>query len=235
MAAVVPTNDHGLFPLVSQDADGGRRQREQPSISRIEAQPPRGEHPQEVAVAEQDDLSFLRPRLLDQPVGSGADIGRALSVGGAVAPHRPVRHLATDLDGPSSLVVAVVPLPQVLADPGLVPQPGEAARLPSPGRRAGEHTGEAAPAQPVTQNHRLRTAEVGERNVATARVPPIPGPVGLTMSDQHQARSTALVWLRHGETHRPRAPGRGSRRVTPRPGPRPSVRPCQLCRSKRSP
>jgi hypothetical protein len=51
------------------------------------------------------------------------------------------------------------------------------------------HTGEAAPAQPVTENHRLGAAELGERNVAVAGVPPIPGPFGLTVSDQHQART----------------------------------------------
>ena len=109
MAAVVPPDDHGLFPLVSEDADRGRRKRQQPSISRIETQPAGGEHPQEVAVAEQDGLSSRHPRLLDQPMPARRRRTRALRR----VPRRAtlsVRHLAADLGGASSLVVAVVPL-----------------------------------------------------------------------------------------------------------------------------
>ena len=91
MPVVVPEPDDRLVGavFVAQDAECGGAQEEQPPVPGGQAEPSGGQDPEEVAVAEQEDLPLGGPEASDHPVGPGGDLLDRLAAGTAVAEEVP--------------------------------------------------------------------------------------------------------------------------------------------------
>src|SRR4051812_18952243 len=85
----------------------------------------------------QHALAFSQP--YDNALDARPDIGRSLAARTTISPHSPVGSRLADLRSRQPLVVAVVPLPQVLIDNGQAKQISELTRLSRPSERRREH------------------------------------------------------------------------------------------------
>ena len=102
------------------------------------------------------------PGPLDHPVGPAAHVGGRLAVRHAVGPQRPARPLHADLGGGQALVVAVVPLDEVVGDLGPVAEPGQPAGLERPGTAGSSAPGRSRwPASSVPSALGLGLARLG--------------------------------------------------------------------------
>ena len=97
-----------------------------------------------------------RAKLVDHAVGPAADVVGALAARDTVPPERPVRPLGTDLGGRPALVLAVVPLGQVLADLGSRTEARELAGLACAPQRARQNEAERAAVQGFAEEPGLR-------------------------------------------------------------------------------
>src|SRR5690242_7564105 len=111
--------------LVAERTERSGAEAEETAVLRAEADPPGADHPQHVPVTEEDHVATRLARLGDHPVGPRAHVGRGLPVGGAVAPQAPARVALMDLGGGDALIVAVIPLAEVVADLRPLPEPGQ--------------------------------------------------------------------------------------------------------------
>src|SRR2546423_10636292 len=96
-------HDRGLA-LPAQRAERGRGEREARTALGAQLHPPRREHPQHVAVSEEDRVAAEVAELGDDPVRAAADVARGLAAGAAVAPQRPARPALAYLRGGQPLV-----------------------------------------------------------------------------------------------------------------------------------
>ena len=121
---------------------------------------------------------------MQDTVGAGSDLLGRLPTRRAVAPDRPVRHLAPDVDRRTTLVLPVVPLHQAGANLGDLAEAGQPAGLGRPRERARQHEHEAPAAE--RQPHTLGRAPsvLGERDVGTAGVAIVRAPIGLAVANQ---------------------------------------------------
>src|SRR5215218_9043246 len=126
---LVPDADDGGLALVAEDADRRRVEREEPARVRLEVEPAGREHAQDVAVREDGRVAGERPKLVDHPIRPRADVVSSLPAGNAALPERPAWALFADLGRGSPLIVAVVPLAQVVPPLRDVAVAGEPARL----------------------------------------------------------------------------------------------------------
>ena len=99
---------------------------------------------------------------------------------------RPAGDLTADLRGGVSLVVAVVPLREVVALQRGGAQPGELAGLDGAAPRAREHRRERAGRQPPAELAGLLPPVLRERDVGVGGVASGPAPFGLAVTDQHE-------------------------------------------------
>ena len=99
-----------------------------------------------------------RQDLGDDAVGAGADLGRRLAAGAAVGPQRPVGAIDVDVGARPPLVVAVVPLEQVVAKLRPVAEAGELAGLPGAAERAAEDAVELDGGERLAEPARLLLA-----------------------------------------------------------------------------
>src|SRR3954469_3360571 len=190
----VPAPDHTLVALVAERAERPRVEREQPPVRRRETEPASRQHSQEVPVREDEHVPLDREQLLDHAVGPSRELLDALAAQRPVAPDRPVGDLLADLRGRQPVVLAVVPLGQVVAQLGL--EPGQLRRLQRSLQGAGEHQRELAPAQRLTHRARLALAFRRQWQVGSTRVPPGATPLGLPVPDEnrfHSADPTATM------------------------------------------
>ena len=98
----------------------------------------------------QRDVALDGARLGDDAVAAGGDVVGHLAAGRAVAPQEPVRALLADLRRGQPLVLAVVPLEQVVAQPRAL-EARELRRLPRPRERGAEHEGEVVAGEALAQ------------------------------------------------------------------------------------
>src|ERR1035441_70403 len=193
LAGVVPAGDDRPAVLVSERAQGSRGQAQASAARGLQRDPAGAEHPQHVAVGEDGASSVDAGELGDRAVGARADLGRALASGAAGAPQIPVGALDPDLPGCQSLVLAVVPLEQILANLRLRAQPAQLACFACTPGRAHEHTREAQPAQTAGQRPRRLTATVGQRNIGTTGVAPVAAPLGLGVAHQEDLSGAEVL------------------------------------------
>src|SRR6476660_2958312 len=141
---LAPAPDHGGAVLVSERAQRSRAKREQGAILGRKPQPASGQYAQHVAVTERDPVAIGGADLAEHTVGARPDVRGRLPIRAAVAPQAPTGALPVDLRGGEALIVAVVPLAQVLLDLDLLFQTGELAGLDGALQRARQHEGEPA-------------------------------------------------------------------------------------------
>ena len=118
--------------LVTEDTDRRDVESEQTTFDAVETDPSRTEHTQEVAVGETRDVTAGFGGTRDHLVRTTGDVFDRLAPGRAVREDRPVRNLLADVDRRAALVVAVVPLGEVVADLDAVAEAGERARVERP-------------------------------------------------------------------------------------------------------
>ena len=126
-----------------------------------------------------------RPRAQprDRAIGPPADRARLLAPRAAIPPQVPPGVLLADLRSREPLVLAVVPLAQVLADLGPVAEAGELARLAGPPQRAHQHERESHPASAGREPARSRPFRSGQ--VGAARVLAAEAPLGFAVANEN--------------------------------------------------
>src|SRR5919197_6096992 len=115
------------------------------------------------------------------PVGSRSAVPPAR----AVPPDRPARHLEADVHGRPALVIAVVPLHEVVASLRDIAEARQPARLRRPLEGARQHQGEAAPAQVAPDVLGLQSALLGQGDVCSPGVAALEAPFRLTVAYEH--------------------------------------------------
>src|SRR4051794_7134312 len=146
--SAVPDHEGAHVALPPQAADrAGAEQQVAAELDRP-LNPAGAERAQDVAVRDaQDVVLAVRPggggQLGREAVAARRDVVRRLAARPAVAPQPPVRPLTADVARRDALVLAVVPLAQLLADLGAVADPGELGGVPGAAQRADEDAGEA--------------------------------------------------------------------------------------------
>ena len=146
------------------------------AVSGGEGDPARAEHAQHVAVREHRSRAARTRELGDHAVGALADVARLLAAGAAVAPQAPVGTQLLDLRCGQTLVLAVVPLEQVLAGKRSCCEACESARFQGTGGWAHEHQLELPACEPRGELRCILAAALGERDVAAAGVAPVKAP-----------------------------------------------------------
>src|SRR5439155_16054073 len=114
----VPAADDLPLVLVPQQGERGGVQREQATARGRQPDPPGPRHPQCVSVPDQGHMppGKVLARAGEYLVQPRAHLLRGLAAGAAVGPQVPVGPGLADLDGTDALVLAVVPLHEVLVD-----------------------------------------------------------------------------------------------------------------------
>jgi hypothetical protein len=139
-----------------------------------------------VAVGEQQDPAVAGGRQLGQQApGSGGGGLDRLAPGAAVAEQVPPGPGGADLRGGQALVVAVVELQQGVG--GLlqpVAEPGQPGRGHRPDQGARQDPVDLQAAQVLPERLGLGLADLVQRHVGAAGVPPRPRPLGLAVPDQ---------------------------------------------------
>src|SRR4051812_38188044 len=95
----------------------------------VELDPPGGEGAQQMAVGEQQHVLRRLAQVRDERVDARRDVRGALAARTAVAPQIPARALLADLRRGAALVLAVVPLEQLVARLRDAAVAGDPARL----------------------------------------------------------------------------------------------------------
>src|SRR5206468_2179693 len=106
-----------------------------------------------------------------------------------VAPEPPTRSLLADLRRREPLVVAVIPLPQLVHDLGRAGQSRELARLPRAQQWAAEHERERPPAKFLPHRSCALAPFLDQRQVGAAGVLAAEAPLRLAVADEHD-----LLW-----------------------------------------
>src|SRR5262249_33114123 len=115
---LVPETDHRveMVMLVPHRTEAGRAQEEIPARRRLEPEPARGEHSEEVSAREEKHVALDGPHPPDHAVGSRPDLIRRLASRAAVAEQLPVATLRVDLGAGTTFIGAVVPFREVGLD-----------------------------------------------------------------------------------------------------------------------
>src|ERR1700719_3859524 len=109
--------------LVAGDAQRRGAEIEKTAAARLQAQPARRQHAQEMAAGEEQGIPVQGAKAGDDPVGAGANSRHAFAAGTAVAEELPVGPFLENLRRRFALVVAVVPLDEVRFDLGYRAKP----------------------------------------------------------------------------------------------------------------
>jgi hypothetical protein len=133
--------------------------------ARWKSKPPGGEHPANVALRKQSDMSFQRPDPCDHPIDSGTNLLRAFPHLGSRRGRASSRGSRMELIGGQPFVFAIVPFHQIWID--------FRASLPSTRKRAGQNQREPLLGQDRRQQLCHRAAILRERNVGDPRVCPL--------------------------------------------------------------
>jgi len=171
-SAFIPQPDDGLARgvVVAKEAQRAGVQIETPALERGELEPPRGHHPQHIAVPKEKDVATAAAQPVDHTIGARSNVGSGFALRAAIFEQTPCRVIRTNLGRSSSLVLAVVPLGQIGIDDRDRAEAGKFTRPPCPLKRTGEHVVEPHLAQPFTERPCLLLTARGERDIGAARV-----------------------------------------------------------------
>src|SRR5262245_10681031 len=172
MPCVVPQSNHGTGPcvLVAELAQARRPQKEASSSPWREAEPARGQDPQEMSAREEQDVALDGTHPVYHAVGPhGYRVGR-FTVGASIPKKVPIRPLAMDVGAGPSFVAAVVPFDEIGITLGTR---AEASELAGPGRalqRAGEDLRERRTLEPLGQPASVLLTTLGQRQIRQSRM-----------------------------------------------------------------
>ncbi len=172
--------------LPPQHAYAPRPKHEQSSPARLQAYPARRQYPQNVRMRKQrniPDCTRLQGTR-DHSIRAFTNPLHSLATHNRVLPHRPPRNLHLDLLRGPALIHPVVPLLQTILHLCHVPEPGNLARLLRAQHGTPQHRREPNTLQILPQLHGPLPAALRERQIRTARVPPVRAPLRLPMTYQ---------------------------------------------------
>jgi hypothetical protein len=189
MVRLVPQTDNRSLSLVAEDRQGGSVECEQSPARGIEAAPARRQNAQQMPVGEEGDISVHSPHQVDDTVDAAPNLLGGFALGNSVTPDGPAGDLVANVDSPTPLIRAVVPLPQVRRLLGRGSQPCQPACLGSTLEGAGQHSGEAAAAKQITERACLVSSHVRQGDIRVSGVPAGAAPLGLAVSHDHDLRT----------------------------------------------
>ena len=142
----------------------------------------RREHAQEVAVREEQHRPLRGRHPVEHPRRPRPNLLRGLAARHRAGEDRPARIVLADLVGRQPLVLAVVPLDEVVVDQR-IGEAGEPGGLTGPQARARQHQREPLAVEHPVQRRGLAPPVVGERDVGAAGVAAVAGPFGRAVPD----------------------------------------------------
>src|SRR5579864_655151 len=181
----VPAREHRGLPFPAQDPDTPGAKGKSRSRRHLHGEPPRSDHAQDVAVGEGQRVPAGVAQPPQHPVRPCADLGRLLSPGTAVAPKIPVGVRFTDLRCREALVLAVVPLVQVIAQLRDLAIAGQRTGFAGAEQRTAQHHRVVTTGQLAAQRPGSLASRLDERQVGVAGVPAGGTPLGLAVADDH--------------------------------------------------
>src|SRR6267143_673002 len=172
MMSFVPQSDHRMVTAVfiAQRAEARRTQHESISARCFNPSPARSQHSEEVPAGEKQNVARRRPHAVQYSVSPRGDLLWRFAARAAVAEQLPVRAFRTDLDRTATLVLAVVPLDEVVID---FSRRSKAGQFTCPTRAlqwTGKHPRKRQFTQPLTKSSGIALATLGQRQIGDACV-----------------------------------------------------------------
>src|SRR5215216_528133 len=118
LPSIIPEPDCGIGQImfVAERAHACYVEHEKPCGSRLEAQPTRSEHTQEMSARKNQYIGVERADTRNNTIGTRANLFRRFSVRATIAKQFPIRSCGVDLCRSQTFVVAVVPFDQITID-----------------------------------------------------------------------------------------------------------------------
>lgn len=150
-----------------------------------------------MAVAKDRNVAFGCHRSIDRATHTRRDILRGFAAGNAVMEDRPRRIGLADFGGCSTLILAVVPFPHILAHLCLRKQPCEFACPHGTATRACEYQPERVLGKDRPKQFRASLALGRQGHIGARCVTPAQAPFGFAVADEEDALSECRI--RHKE------------------------------------
>src|ERR1700677_1823800 len=184
--AVVPQANDAVRAavIIAQYANASGVEHQMATERRRAINPPRGEYPQHMSARENQDVAVERPKPRHHPINPLGDLQHGLAAGTTVAEELPLRALSMNLRECPALIIAVIPLHQVLVERCRAGKAGERAGLQRPPERTREHVIEVQAFEPGTERASLFLTPGGECKIAPSRVLTRDTPSGLSVSHE---------------------------------------------------
>src|SRR5260370_1658352 len=125
LCAAVPLRDDPRVVLVSQDAHRGRTKRKETARLGRQTQPACSQDQQDMHVSEHENVARTGERSFDYHLRPGGELLEVFATDYSISPQGPAGPLDLDLGSGSSLVLSVVPFPQICVDDRAIAIPGE--------------------------------------------------------------------------------------------------------------
>ena len=181
---LVPFADDRSVSIISEHAYRGRIEIEIPACVRGETNPACGENPQQVTVREDRDIAIDRFGQPDDTPSALLDLLDRLSSWHAIVPNRPAGPFLQNVCWPKPFVFTVVPLHQIVGEPGDLAVAGQPARLGGTDERAGQHQVEFSACQIPPKRLGLFPACLGQRQIRASGMLSANAPSGLSVAEE---------------------------------------------------
>lgn len=168
--------------LVAQDIQGSCLEDKMASLHRRKFQPAGDQDTQYMAVGEKHDIIVDRLGSGDDAVATLGNLIGSFTAGGGAGKNRPGRVFLANLLGRDSLVLAVVPLSQVIRDLGAIDESCQFARALGAGSGTAKNEIEVPPREFVLQCRGLTLTLKGEGDVAVGSVSAVLAPLRFTVT-----------------------------------------------------
>src|SRR5579864_5597345 len=185
----IPETDGAPPVFVAEDADGSGVEGEAARLLGRQAQVGHGQHPQDVAVGEEEHVAVpvLRVDVVDEALAPGGCAVQRLAAGRTVGEEVPPGSLGADVVTRPPLVLAVVDLGEQVGDLRHL-ETGQARRLNGPVSGAGQHAQgrDFEAPEPLGEEPGPLLALTREGDVGAAGVAPVARPLGLPVANENE-------------------------------------------------
>ena len=181
----VERNHDGRFMFVTEDVDHSSLKDKMTSFDGWKLQPARDQDTQDMAMGEEDHIIPDRLGPGNDPVTALGYLLGGVTVRSRMGEYGPVRILLPDLLGGDPLVVAIMPLGQVLCDFRMLEQAGELAGPSCTLVRAAKDQLKVPVGELRLERGGLALSFQGQGNFAEGSVSTVFAPLGFTVADKN--------------------------------------------------